>query len=62
MIVYVIFDPLHERIRGVYSNEDISYKKCKKLDEKWGNDYIHPHIAISFEIDKDYLEHYEGEN
>jgi hypothetical protein len=56
MKVYVIYDPLHERVRGVYSNEDIAYKKCNELDKKWGNDYVYPHHAIPFEIDKEYKE------
>lgn len=52
MIVYVIFDPLHERVREVYSNKDDAWTRCGELDIIWGNDYIYPHIAIEIEVDK----------
>lgn len=52
MIVYVIYDPLHERVREVHSNENVAYERCEKLDKKWGNDYVYPHISLEIEVDK----------
>lgn len=52
MNVYVIFDPIHERVREVHSNKEIAYKRCDELDAKWGNNYVYPHVALEIEIDK----------
>ena len=52
MKVYVIYDPLHERVREVHTNQDKSYERCNCLDSLWGNDYIYPHGAVELEIDK----------
>lgn len=52
MIVYVIYDPMHERVREVRSDEKIAYQRCEKLDKLWGNNYTYPHVVIKFEVDK----------
>jgi len=61
MIVYVIYDPLHERVREVHSDENRAYQRCEELDKLWGNDYVYPHHAIKFEVDKQYQDFEEGE-
>ena len=59
MIVYVIFDPIHERVREVYSDINVAYERCEELDKLWGNDYVYPHVAYKIEVDKEYpKDHY----
>ena len=61
MKFYVIFDALHERVCEVHSDENRAYQRCEELDKKHGNDYVYPHRAIPFKIDKQYQDFEEGE-